>query len=161
MLSNYLTGGKSSVLYKKYVDEKKEALQIFAFNRQMEDYGIYTIGVLPQGKVSLEQLEKDIQKDIENVQTNLISEEDYQKLLNSFENSFVAQRQGVENIAHLLADAYMLQGDTNKINTEMDIYRSITREDIRNVAKKYLGKNQRVIVQYLPESAKEQKEKNS
>ncbi|MDK7375514.1 MULTISPECIES: pitrilysin family protein [Weeksella] len=159
MLSNYLTGGKSSVLYKKYVDEKKEALQIFAFNRQMEDYGIYTIGVLPQGKVSLEQLEKDIQKDIENVQTNLISEEDYQKLLNSFENSFVAQRQGVENIAHLLADAYMLQGDTNKINTEMDIYRSITREDIRNVAKKYLGKNQRVIVQYLPESAKEQKEK--
>mgnify|MGYP001758835357 FL=1 len=62
MLSNYLTGGKSSVLYKKYVDEKKEALQIFAFNRQMEDYGIYTIGVLPQGKVSLEQLEKDIQK---------------------------------------------------------------------------------------------------
>ena len=29
-----------------------------------------------------------------------------------------------------------------------------TREDIRNVAKKYLNKNQRVIINYLPESKK-------
>lgn len=159
MLSDYLTGGKSSVMYKKYVDDTKEALQIFAFNRQQEDYGIYTIGVLPQGNVSLEKLEQDIQKDIENVQTNLISEEDYQKLLNSFENSFVSQRSGVENIAHALADAYMLQGDTNKINTELEMYRSVTREDIRDVAKKYLGKNQRVIVNYLPQTDKEETKK--
>lgn len=159
MLSDYLTGGKSSVMYKKYVDDTKEALQIFAFNRQQEDYGIYTIGVLPQGNVSLEKLEQDIQKDIENVQANLISEEDYQKLLNSFENSFVSQRSGVENIAHALADAYMLQGDTNKINTELEMYRSVTREDIRDVAKKYLGKNQRVIVNYLPQTDKEETKK--
>ena len=159
MLSDYLTGGKSSVMYKKYVDDTKEALQIFAFNRQQEDYGIYTIGVLPQGNVSLEKLEQDIQKDIENVQANLISEEDYQKLLNSFENSFVSQRSGVENIAHALADAYMLQGDTNKINTELEMYRSVSREDIRDVAKKYLGKNQRVIVNYLPQTDKEETKK--
>ncbi len=155
MLSTYLSGGKSSVLYKKYVDEKKEALQIFAFNRQMEDYGIYTIGVLPQGQVKLTDLEASIQKDIENVQSELISEKDYQKLLNTVENSFVAQRSGMQNIAHQLADAYMLQGDTNKINTELKAYQSVSREDIREVAKKYLGKNQRVIVNYLPASEKD------
>jgi len=154
MLSSYLTGGKSSVLYKKYVDEKKEALQIFAFNRQMEDYGIYSIGILPQGEVSLDKLEGDLQQDIEKVQTNLISEEDYQKILNGIENSFVASKSGVQNIAHALADAYMLGGDTNKINEELKIYQSVTREDIRNVAKKYLNKNLRVIIHYLPESKK-------
>ncbi|MBW1619306.1 MULTISPECIES: pitrilysin family protein [Empedobacter] len=154
MLSSYLTGGKSSVLYKKYVDEKKEALQIFAFNRQMEDYGIYSIGILPQGEVSLDKLEGDLQQDIEKVQTNLISEEDYQKILNGIENSFVASKSGVQNIAHALADAYMLGGDTNKINEELKVYQSVTREDIRNVAKKYLNKNQRVIIHYLPESKK-------
>ncbi|WP_282629773.1 M16 family metallopeptidase [Empedobacter sedimenti] len=154
MLSNYLTGGKSSVLYKKYVDQKKEALQIFAFNRQMEDYGIYTIGILPQGEVPLNKLENDIQLDIEKVQKDLISEEDYQKVLNGIENSFVASKSGVENLAHALADAYMLGGDTNLINNELKIYQSITREDIRNVAKKYLNKNQRVIINYLPESKK-------
>ena len=154
MLSNYLTGGKSSVLYKKYVDEKKEALQIFAFNRQMEDYGIYSIGILPQGEVSLDKLEQDLAQDIEYVQKNLISEEDYQKILNNVENSFVASKSGVQNLAHALADAYMLGGNTNLINEELKIYQSITIEDIRNVAQKYLNKNQRVIINYLPESKK-------
>ncbi|GGE93681.1 hypothetical protein GCM10010984_09170 [Chishuiella changwenlii] len=154
MLSSYLTGGKSSVLYKKYVDEKKEALQIFAFNRQMEDYGIYSIGILPQGDVPLDKLEKDLQLDIEKVQKDLISEEDYQKILNGVENDFVSSKSGVQNIAHALADAYMLGGDTNKINDELKIYQSVSREDIRNVAKKYLNKNQRVIINYLPESKK-------
>ncbi len=159
MLSSYLSGGKTSVLYKKYVDEKKEALQIFAFNRQMEDYGVYTIGVLPQGNTPLDKLEQSIQQDIEKVQKDLISEEEYQKLLNTYENSFVSQRSGVENIAHALADAYMLQGDTNKINTELKMYQSVSREDIREVARKYLGKNQRIIINYLPESAKKSEKK--
>ena len=45
-------------------------------------------------------------------------------------------------------------GDTNLINTEIDIFRSITREDIREVAKKYLNPNQRLVLEYLPESQK-------
>jgi hypothetical protein len=39
----------------------------------------------------------------------------------------------------------------NLINSEIDIYRSITREEIREVAKKYLNKNQRLILDYIPE----------
>ena len=156
MLSSYLTGGKSSVLYKKYVDQTKEALEIFAFKRQMVDYGIYTIGILPQGNVSFEHLEAEFVKDIENVQNNLISEKDYQKILNGIENQFVASKSGVQNIAHALADAYMLRGNTNIVNEELDIYRSVTREDIRDVARKYLNKNQRIIINYLPKPAKAQ-----
>ncbi len=33
---------------------------------------------------------------------------------------------------------------------KLDIYRSITREEIQNVAKKYLNPNQRVVLEYLP-----------
>ena len=46
----------------------------------------------------------------------------------------------------------MLYGDTALINNEIDIYRSITREDIRNVAKKYLNTNQRLVLEYLPKT---------
>ena len=48
----------------------------------------------------------------------------------------------------------MLFGDTNLINNEIEIYRSITREEIRNVAKKYLNPNQRVQLEYLPKKDK-------
>ena len=50
-----------------------------------------------------------------------------------------------------LAENYMLKDDTNLINTEIDIYRSITREEIMEVAKKYLKVNQRLELEYLPE----------
>ena len=36
------------------------------------------------------------------------------------------------------------------INTELDEVRKVTRADIQNVTKKYLNKNQRVVVYYLP-----------
>jgi predicted Zn-dependent peptidase len=50
----------------------------------------------------------------------------------------------------------MLYGDINLINTEIDIYRSITREEIRDVAKKYLNSNQRMILDYVPAKDKAQ-----
>ena len=40
MISTYLSEGQSSKLYKKIVDEKKMALQVFAQNISQEDYGI-------------------------------------------------------------------------------------------------------------------------
>jgi zinc protease len=85
------------------------------------------------------------------MQTELISERDYQKLQNQFENNFVNSNSSVEGIANSLARYNVLYGDTNLINTEIDIYRSITREDIQAVAKKYLNPNQRLILEYLPE----------
>ena len=44
----------------------------------------------------------------------------------------------------------MLYGDVDLINDEIKIYRSITREDIKEVANKYLKKNQRLNLDYLP-----------
>jgi hypothetical protein len=50
----------------------------------------------------------------------------------------------------------MLYGDINLINTEIDIYRSITREEIRAISKKYLNANQRLILDYVPAKDKAQ-----
>ena len=100
---------------------------------------------------TLKVLEKDIDAEIAKLQTTLISEEDYQKLLNQFENNFVNSNSSIEGIAHSLAHNYMLMGDANLINKELEIYRSITRQDLMNAAKKYLNPNQRVELNYLPE----------
>jgi len=43
----------------------------------------------------------------------------------------------------------MLYGDITIVNDEVNIYRSITREEIKEVANKYLNKNQRIEVDYL------------
>ncbi|KFB01506.1 peptidase M16 [Mangrovimonas yunxiaonensis] len=152
MLSSYLSSGKSSVLYKKLVDEQKQALQVQAVNISQEDYGIYALFGLPLGDVPLTDLLSEMDEEIVKVQNELISEKDYQKLQNKFENQFVNANSSIEGIANSLARYYMLYGDTALINNEIDIYRSITREDIRNVAKKYLNTNQRLVLEYLPKT---------
>lgn len=155
MISTYLSDGKTSKLYKKLVDDKKMALQVGAFNVSQEDYGMYILYGLPLGDKSLDALLGEMDEEIEKIQTALISERDYQKLQNKFENQFVNSNSSIQGIANSLARYYMLYGDTNLINNEIDIYRSITREEIQSVAKKYLNPNQRLILEYLPE-AKEQ-----
>lgn len=150
MLGNYLSTGKSSVLHKKLVDDEKKALTVQSFNIPATDYGIFAFFAIPMGKTSKDELKRDIDAEIKKLQTTLISEEDYQKLQNQIENEFVNANSSIEGIAHSLADSYALKGNTNLINEEIKIYRSITREDLREVAKKYLNNNQRVIINYLP-----------
>jgi len=151
MISSYLSDGNSSKLYRKLVDEKKMSLQVAAFNMSMEDYGLYVILSLPLGETELLAIRDEIDKEVEKIQAELISEKDYQKLLNKFESDFVDSNGSIEGIANSLAEYYTIHGDTNLINSEIDIYRSITREEIRDVANKYLNPNQRLTLNYLPE----------
>jgi zinc protease len=155
MISTYLSDGKTSKLYKKMVDEQKQALQIGAFNLGQEDYGMYLIFGLPVGENTLETLNTEIEEEIAAVRNGLIAEKDFQKIQNKFENDFVNANSSVEGIAGSLATYYMLYGDTSLINKQIDIYRSITREEIQQVAQQYLQPNQRVVIDYLPQSAKQ------
>ncbi len=153
-ISSYLSDGKSSKLYKKIVDDKKKALQIGAVGFNQEDYGMYILYGLPMTNFTNEDLLREIDEEIVKIQTELISEKDYQKLLNQFENQYVNQNSSVEGIAENLAKYYLLYGDVNLINTDIDIYHSITREEIRAVAQKYLNPNQRLILDYIPSPEK-------
>lgn len=154
LISSYLSGGKSSKLYKKIVDEKKMALEIAAFGLSQEDYGTYMILGLPMAPYTLTDLLKEMDEEIVKIQTDLISEKDYQKLQNTFDNQFVNANSNLEGIAENLAKYYMLYGDINLINSEIELYHSITREEIRDVAKKYLNPNQRLILDYVPSTDK-------
>ena len=150
MISTLLSDGKSSRLYKRIVDDKKMALQIMAFNFSEADYGMYIIFGLPLGNNTLESITKEVDEEILKLQTELISDSDLQKLKNIYENQFVNSNANVQGIAHSLATYYTFYGDTEMINKELEIYNSITPEEIREVAKKYLNPNQRLELNYLP-----------
>ena len=149
-ISSVLTGGKSSRMVKRMVDDEKLALQVIAFNQAQEDYGKYLMLSLPVGDTSLEKLMTTMDEEIEKIKSELISEREYEKVKNQFEVQFIQSNTRIEGIANSLARAHMLYGDINAVNDEINIYRSITREEIKEVANKYLNKNQRVEVDYLP-----------
>jgi predicted Zn-dependent peptidase len=149
-ISTYLSDGKSSKLYKKIVDDKKMALQIGAFSYNQEDYGTYILYGMPQGDFTSKDIIKEVDDEIVKLQSELITENDLQKLKNKYENNYVSGNSSVEGIADNLASYYLLYGDVNLINTEIEMYNSITPEEIRSVAKKYLNPNQRLLLDYIP-----------
>ena len=152
MISTLLSTGKSSRLYKKLVDEQKMALEAAAVNLNLEDYGLYAILSLPLGDTSLETLKEEIDEEVVKLQTETISEREFQKLQNTFENRYVNSNSSVSGIGESLATYHVLYGNTDLINEEIDIYRSITPEDIKRVANEYLKPNQRAEIYYLPKS---------
>lgn len=151
MISTILSDGKSSRLYKRLVDTEKKALEVAAFNFSQEDYGTYFIYALPVGNTKLDDLTAVISDEIKKIQTTLLTDKEMEMIRNKFENDYVNSNASVEGVAHNLATYYLLYKDVNLINTELDIIRSITPEEIRDVAKKYLNDNQRLVLEYGPE----------
>ncbi len=151
LISSILSQGASSMLYKKMVDEKKNALAVQALNFSLEDYGVYITFALPNNNTALDTLLKDIDDEIKVLKTDLISEADYRKLMNQFENNYVTTNSRVLGVAENLADGYTFYNkNTGNINNELKEVRAITREDIREAAKKYLNTEKRVVLYYLP-----------
>lgn len=151
LASDVLSQGASSRMYKKMVDVKKNSLQVSAFNYTLEDYGAYITLALPSGSVSLDTLLKDMDEEIVKLQTDLISEDEFNKIMNQRENDYVGKNARMIGVAENLAIGYTFHHkNTNHINQEMDEIRKITREDIRQVARKYLNRNQRLVLYYLP-----------
>lgn len=153
-ISTTLSDGKSSRLYKKIVDDKKMALQIGAFSYSQEDYGIYILYGLPQAPSTAENILTEIDAEIVKLQTELISDKELKKLQNKYDNQYVNSNSSIEGIAENLATFHLLYKDVNLINTEIEMYHTITPEEIREVAKKYLNPNQRLVLDYVPSAAK-------
>lgn len=150
MASAVLSQGNSSRMFKKMVDDKKNSVQVGSFNYSLEDYGAYIIYALPNNDTPLDTLLNDMNEEVVKLQTSLISEAEFTKLQNQFENDFIGKNSKMLGVAENLANGYTFYKNTNNINTELDELRKITRQDIQDVAKKYLNKNQRVVLYYLP-----------
>lgn len=152
VLGTYLSDGSSSVMNKVLKDEKQQALMATTFPYSLVNTGVFINYTIANIGVQPEILEKSIDSIMMQVRNNLIAEKDMQKIITQIETQFVRRNSSVAGIAETLADYEAFFGDANLINTEIERYRQVTREDIRNVARKYLNPGQRVVLYYLPKS---------
>ncbi|HRO43744.1 MAG TPA: pitrilysin family protein [Flavipsychrobacter sp.] len=152
LLTQLLSQGKSSRFQKAIVDEQQKALASGAFAIPNEDPGIAIMYAIANTGVTPEELEKAMLDEIDKVVNNIISDEEYQKLRNQAENAFVSQNQRVTGVVENLATYHTFLGNANLINTELEYYNKITKEDLKRVAGKYFTKNNRLVVHYLPKS---------
>jgi len=154
MLTTLLSSGKSSRIYKTVVDKTQKALMAGSFPMALEDPGLFLTYAITNIGVNPKDVENLINKELEKVKKELISKKEFQKLRNKIENRVLSSNNTDLGIAINLSNYYVFYHNTDLINNVLDKYMAVTREDIQRVAKKYLNKNNRVVLYYLPKGAK-------
>ncbi len=153
MLSTLLSGGQSSRMYKALVDEQKKAYTVQSFPFSSEDPGLYLAFGLANVGINVDDLEKAMDAEIEKVKNEPIDDKEFQKIRNQVESQFVQQNSSAVGVAEQLANYHVYFGNANLVNTEIDRCMKVTTADLQRVAKKYLNKENRVVLHYLPKSA--------
>jgi zinc protease len=150
MLNTLLSQGQSSRLYKALVDRQQQAVYTGSFPVNTEDPGLFIILAIANLGIDAAELDSSINREINRIKNEEISDEEYQKLVNQVESNFVTRYSTAAGVAEYLAYYYTFYGDTNMINTEIERFRGITPADIKNAAEKYLREDNRVVLHYLP-----------
>ena len=148
MLNQVLSGGNSSRLNKRIVDEKQLAMYCGAFSFGLEDPGLTLAFAMVNMGSTPEDVEAAMNEEVEILKNELISERELQKLKNQIEANFVTANSSMAGIAESLANYHTYFGDANLINTEINRYLSITAEDIKRAANEYYNKDSRVTIYF-------------
>lgn len=152
LLTQMLSQGNSSRFHKEIVEKQQKALEAAAFMIPNEDPGVAFMFGITNAGVKPEDVEKSMLAEVEKVRTGNISDEEYTKVINQAENTFISKNERMIGVVENLATYHTYQGDANLINTELERYTKITKEDLKRVANKYLTKENRLVVYYLPKS---------
>jgi predicted Zn-dependent peptidase len=146
-LVDYLGQGRTSLLYKNLVKEKKIAMNVAAFAGFPGDKYpslLGTFAMAASGHTN-EECETEIFKEVEKLKDELISEEDLAKIKARTKASLINQLDDNQGLAFQLAGYHVFWGDWRELFQELDRINAVTAEDVQRVAKKYLTKKNRIV----------------
>jgi len=127
-------------------------LQVMAVPMGFEHPGLTLIFAIPQVGVDPKVLEDALNKELEKARTELISELELEKLKNQFENRIVNSNTTIASRAQNLAMSHTYFNDASLVNSTLEKYLSVTREDILNAAQEYLREDNRVVLYFMPKN---------
>lgn len=153
LISDILSRGNSSRLYKNLIKDKKLFIDINAYVMGDFDKGLFVIsGKLADG-VKMEDAEKGIEEELNEIKNNLVSEIELQKCKNKIESTVTFSEMDVLTKATNLAISELL-GDANLINKEIENYARVTVNDLKTQANLILNESNCSTLYYLSNQKK-------
>ena len=154
VLADILGSGKNSRLYKTMVYEKQVAQSVNVYQASQLLASQFAIEVTAKPQKTLTEMETLVNDEIARFLKDGVTEKEVQTSINNREVSLTNSLSTVLGKANQLATYYVMTGDPNDINRELDRYKDITPAEVLAVAKKVLGGN-KVALSIVPEGKRE------
>ena len=144
-LSELLSSGKSSILQKKLIDEKRLVNTIYAYNMELKDPGIFMFMAVANEGVTALEIENEILDTIAQIKKGEVSQKDIDKLKINTKADFIFSLESSTEVASLYG-SYLVRDNIKPLLNYEENVAKLTKEDLINVANKYLIKSNSTTV---------------
>jgi predicted Zn-dependent peptidase len=152
MLSDLLSNGRSSRLVQRLVLDRQVFSAVDAYIQGSTDAGMLQITGKPVPGVTLEQAEEAVWQELGRLSSEPIRPEEMEKVMNRFESEQIFNNMNYLNLGTNLA-YFELIGQAEDINTEVAKYRSLTAEQVQDVARRTFVREKANILYYKSQQA--------
>lgn len=150
LMSDILSRGHSSRLYKSLVKEQQIFSEVHAYISGSLDTGMFVFEGKPLENISIEQAEAAIWEQLEILKSGEISADELTKVKNKTESTTIFSEMSLLEKGMNLAWSELL-GDADLINHETEKYLAVTAADIKEQANKLFRKDNSSTLVYLAE----------
>lgn len=150
VLSEILSSGRTSRLYRRLVYEEQAALFASGGYWELDRAGVFYAfsGVRP-GE-SVERVEKLFFDEIDRMRDELVSEEELDKARRTIEVGLIDGLATSHSLASRIGQDWLTFGRIRPLDERLDDIRAVTAEDVRRVARTWLRPDTRSVVHVVP-----------
>jgi predicted Zn-dependent peptidase len=144
-ISEMLSSGKSSRLYQRLVNEKKMANQIYAYNMENIDPGLFIFMAVCNPNVKAEDVEKEILAEIQKLRSSAVEKDELDKVKINTKADFIYSLESSSSVGNLFG-GFLARGDLKPLMTYEKNINALTPTDIQTAAVKYFDETQSTTV---------------
>ena len=147
VLEQILSGGRTSIIYKEMVRDKKIALGAASYATYPGGKypSLFLFFVVPNSGHTVDEMEKSVYEIVDRVKKEKPDEEALQRVKINLRAALIQKLDSNSGLAAELCAYQAGYGDWRKLFTELDEYNKVTAEDVQRVAQKYLLENTRTV----------------
>jgi len=139
-ITEIISSGKSSRLYKKLVDDKNMVNQVYGYNMELKESGVFLFFAVCNPGIKAEDVEKEILDEIKAIKEGVITQEELDKVKVNTKADFLHSLERSSRVTTLFG-SYFVKGNINPLLEYEDKLDKITRKDITTIANRYFDNN--------------------
>ena len=145
VITEILSNGKSSRLYKDLVEQKQMATTAYGYNMDLKDEGVFIFFAMATPKYKAEDLQKEILSQIQDIKNGKVSQDELNKVKLNIKVNFLKELDNSSSIASLFG-SYLAKGNLQPLLEYEDFLDKITLKDIQRVANEYFDNNKSTTI---------------